>query len=325
MSYSELLKKNIVKSGLSLSQISERLKERGFSTDKGYISKLQNGKIPPARDDLNRALADILQIHEDELITAAYIDKAPNNKIRVLMELRNIEKNTFEMTFRPLINGILNLPQVYNLMREKYSELLEGDALNAFLKKTQTPEDLVDVLKEQQMYYRNKIVHADLGNEESMDQAFEDYMNFHETLTDISKIVSEELSNSYIENEINKKYSLVSVKEDFSVEYAPEKIKEQKLIEIPNKNPKKNYYITHATSNTYVGSRIHEGDELLIEVTKELNSGDMGFVEIDGEYWTGIVSNLDKYSATIFFNLKKFYRLDEVRIIGKVLKVTFTP
>jgi hypothetical protein len=77
------------------------------------------------------------------------------------------------------------------------------------------PEDLVKVLKEQQMYFRNQIMHANLGNEESMDQAFEEYMNFHKTLTDISKKVSEELSNSYIENEINKKYSLISVKEDF--------------------------------------------------------------------------------------------------------------
>ncbi|PAF33907.1 hypothetical protein CHH69_18735, partial [Terribacillus saccharophilus] len=61
------------------------------------------------------------------------------------------------------------------------------------------------------------------------------------------------------------------------------------------------------------------------EVTKELHPGDIGFVEINGEYWTGIVSNLDTDSAAIFFDLTNFHRLHEVRIIGKVIKVSFIP
>ncbi|PAD21647.1 hypothetical protein CHH64_07415 [Terribacillus saccharophilus] len=64
-------------------------------------------------------------------------------------------------------------------------------------------------------------------------------------------------------------------------------------------------------------------DELLIEVTNEVKKGDVAFVEINGEYWTGIVSNLDKDSAAVFFDLINFYRLHEIRIIGKVIKVTF--
>ncbi|WP_205590217.1 LexA family protein [Brevibacillus laterosporus] len=77
MTYAELLSSYIEKSNLSLSQISNALKEKGFSTDKGYISKLQNNKIPPAGEELSRALAEITGGDPDLLNIAAYIEKAP--------------------------------------------------------------------------------------------------------------------------------------------------------------------------------------------------------------------------------------------------------
>ncbi|WP_277547573.1 S24 family peptidase [Brevibacillus laterosporus] len=77
MTYAELLSSYIEKSNLSLSQISNALKEKGFSTDKGYISKLQNNKIPPAGEDLSRALAEITGGDSQKLIMAGYVSKAP--------------------------------------------------------------------------------------------------------------------------------------------------------------------------------------------------------------------------------------------------------
>ncbi|WPS85655.1 S24 family peptidase (plasmid) [Brevibacillus halotolerans] len=77
MTYAKLLSSYIEKSGLSLSQISTLLKERDFSTDKGYISKLQNGKVPPAGEDLSRALAEVTGNDSEKLVMEGYVEKAP--------------------------------------------------------------------------------------------------------------------------------------------------------------------------------------------------------------------------------------------------------
>ncbi|TPG75605.1 S24 family peptidase [Brevibacillus laterosporus] len=77
MTYAEILSSYIEKSGLSLSQISNALKDKGFATDKGYISKLQNNKIPPAGEELSKALAEVTDGDPQKLIMAGYIAKAP--------------------------------------------------------------------------------------------------------------------------------------------------------------------------------------------------------------------------------------------------------
>lgn len=87
MNYAERLKKMIKDSGLSLSQIADSLRDKGFSTDKGYISKLQNGRISPAGEDLNRALAEVTGGSAERLIFAAYMEKAPEGFMDMLLPI----------------------------------------------------------------------------------------------------------------------------------------------------------------------------------------------------------------------------------------------
>ncbi|GGF72314.1 hypothetical protein GCM10010912_16790 [Paenibacillus albidus] len=75
MKYSTLLKNSINKECLTLGEIEEKLKDSGQKTNKAYISKLQNGKLPPAGDKLNDALAAVLNIDPVELKAAAYREK----------------------------------------------------------------------------------------------------------------------------------------------------------------------------------------------------------------------------------------------------------
>lgn len=91
MNYSELLSSYIKQSKMSLSEISDKLKEKGFSTDKGYLSKLQNGKIPPAGEKLNLALADILNGNAKRLEFSAYVEKAPDDLTKLI--LSNLDEN----------------------------------------------------------------------------------------------------------------------------------------------------------------------------------------------------------------------------------------
>lgn len=116
MDYSKTLKNYIRKSGLSLSEISKQLKEKGFSTDKGYLSKLQNGKIPPAKEKLNISLAQILDVPSEKLINAAYLKKAPESVKRLLdtkqeENVSTLGKRTHDLKitpqyFEPVMQGI---------------------------------------------------------------------------------------------------------------------------------------------------------------------------------------------------------------------------
>ncbi|MEK5176327.1 XRE family transcriptional regulator [Heyndrickxia sp. FSL W8-0496] len=83
MDYQTLLKRGITKKGLSLTQISFRLAKKDICLDKSILSKLQNGKIPPAKDEINIALAEILDIDINQFRLAAAKEILP----RELFEL----------------------------------------------------------------------------------------------------------------------------------------------------------------------------------------------------------------------------------------------
>lgn len=82
--YTKLLQKLISESGLSLSRICKLLQEKGLKTEKSYLSKLQNGKISPASDMMNTALAEVLSADPVELMAAAYREKIPPEVLKRL-------------------------------------------------------------------------------------------------------------------------------------------------------------------------------------------------------------------------------------------------
>lgn len=86
MPYKDMLKSAIETKEKSLSEIAELLNQHGFKTKKAYLSKLQNGKVPPAGDELNHALALVLEVSPVELKAAAYREKIPAD---VLAQLNN--------------------------------------------------------------------------------------------------------------------------------------------------------------------------------------------------------------------------------------------
>lgn len=86
MTYSSLLKGSIKESGLKLDKLSSLIFElTGNKPSKEYLSKLQNGKVPPAGEKLNKALAEILEIDQTELKVAAYKEKIPKDVLNHLI------------------------------------------------------------------------------------------------------------------------------------------------------------------------------------------------------------------------------------------------
>lgn len=84
MDYKTLLRRAIEKKGLSLTQISFRLAKKDICIDKSILSKLQNGKLPPARDEVNIALAEILEIDVNQFRLAAAKEILPKSLFNLI-------------------------------------------------------------------------------------------------------------------------------------------------------------------------------------------------------------------------------------------------
>jgi len=91
MHYAELLKDYIKKSGYTLDEISEKLQDKGLTATKQYLSRLQNGKNPPASEELNKALAEVTGGSPDTLIMIGYLEKAPEPVKTLLSELETTD------------------------------------------------------------------------------------------------------------------------------------------------------------------------------------------------------------------------------------------
>lgn len=84
--YASLLKEYISTSGLSLSEIEEKMRERGFNKNKAYLSHLQNGKKKPPSNDISIALAEITGGNPIRLITTALIEEIPSFETYSIIE-----------------------------------------------------------------------------------------------------------------------------------------------------------------------------------------------------------------------------------------------
>jgi ribosome-binding protein aMBF1 (putative translation factor) len=84
MDYQTLLKKGIEKKNMSLTQLSFRLAKKDICLDKSILSKLQNGKLPPAKDGVNIALAEILEIDIDQFRLAAAREILPKSLFNLI-------------------------------------------------------------------------------------------------------------------------------------------------------------------------------------------------------------------------------------------------
>ena len=92
MAYKEVLSKMIKNSGVSLREISNRCKYFGVEVSSSYISQLQTGKLPPATEEVNVALANVCDVEAAELVIEGYLEKAPEiieHYILLSMKLNN--------------------------------------------------------------------------------------------------------------------------------------------------------------------------------------------------------------------------------------------
>lgn len=119
MSYSEMLSMMIERSGLTLKNIAEKCNELGVKIDQSYISKLKTGKLPPASDEVNEAIAKVCDYTmTEELLYEAYLEKAPDY-IRAF--IKNLIKTTREIIITSYRNDLSE--KEYAMLEVHYNRL----------------------------------------------------------------------------------------------------------------------------------------------------------------------------------------------------------
>lgn len=108
MNYSDMLGKYVKDSGLSLSEISKRMNERGMKIDKSYISKLQNGMAKPLTTEMNMVLAEALGGDPEQLAWAAIINKNDPEHFKKLMQInKSLMRKAIELNLKyPIPEGL---------------------------------------------------------------------------------------------------------------------------------------------------------------------------------------------------------------------------
>ncbi|MHB1419390.1 MAG: S24 family peptidase [Bacillota bacterium] len=114
MSYSETLFKMVEKSGLTLRDIADKCRDKGFPIDPSYISKLQTKKQGPATEEVNRVIAQVCGGDAEALILEAYIEKSPEPVRDLLFNLISVTRQIATVTAGKILS-----PEVASYLDEK--------------------------------------------------------------------------------------------------------------------------------------------------------------------------------------------------------------
>lgn len=88
--YSSLLSELIDKSGLSLTEISQKVEKYGQKITPSYLSKLKNGKMPAPSFKISIALARTLDVDPELLLAAGFLDNKESDKEELRKSLQEL-------------------------------------------------------------------------------------------------------------------------------------------------------------------------------------------------------------------------------------------
>jgi repressor LexA len=299
MTYAELLKQYIKDSRYTLEEISKLLLDRGLSASREHLSRLQNGKVPPATDEINKAICEITGGDPDKLSWYAYVEKAPEGFKKILNQL-----------------GEEIIPVGKRLL-EKYPGFFDGNF----------PKDELEHSEEYQAFleeYRGAIIttlftkglELPANNPDKVNEIFDKYGEYNPPdLEKIEKVV-------YV--------PVLGYIAAGAPILALEHIQEHMEIPNPGKFTKDELFVLIVKGDSMEGSRIYEGDKVVVKIQPEVENGEIAVVNVDGENATlKKVKKYDDGSVWLISTNEKYAPIplnnNRARIIGKVIQVIFEP
>ncbi|MEK5299801.1 helix-turn-helix transcriptional regulator [Bacillus sp. FSL R10-2201] len=128
--YSEILKEYIEKSNLSLSEIENELRKKGFNKNKSYLSNLQNGKVEAPSVEVNIALAKTIGADPIRFVLTPLIEHIKQNKN---INENDLVKDVSNLTFG-FISTIFDMykDELYPYFVTYFDETIEEDLSHCF-------------------------------------------------------------------------------------------------------------------------------------------------------------------------------------------------
>lgn len=324
MKYHELLASYIKKSGYTLEEISRKLKDKEISVTREHLSRLRNGKVPPATDELNRSLAEVTHGDPQELILSAYIEKAPVEVKKLLINTDDKEK-VFNKAIDIFINNLTNKGEVITPVRKALHQ--------AFLEEFPEYEgEISEVNFKDPTYIKKFFVNAEIEVKITLLEVITDFFSVkHE---DGEGLLINEDSPNYphikkVENVIRVPV-LGHIPAGTPVEIVESIATEWVTIPNPGNCDENEIFMLVVNGDSMIGSRIYPGDRVLVKIQPEVENGEIAVVNVNGNEAT--LKKVKKYengSVWLYATNPKYAPIplndENARIIGKVIQVIFEP
>jgi SOS regulatory protein LexA len=290
MDYSELVDSYIRKSGMSLAEIAERMKnEKGVKVDRTYISKLRNNPKYAASEDINQAFAEVTGGDPNRLVWSGLIYGSHPSVRDILMLIDD------EVIIKAL-NLMKKYPGYFNLSSEQQEELEDNPDVKDFwdsLAKSMDKDrpDAIDdyIIKKAQDRYEGVAAY----NIDSMIRI------------PLLGCIQAGQPIEMIEN--NEGYTLVD----------------------PNILGRKQGFALRVKGDSMIGDRIHDGDIVIVAKQEEVHPHEIAVVALNGDYATlKRVKRHGNMCMLVPSNPAMEPQLipaEDVHIIGKVVEVKFWP
>lgn len=124
MPYGKLLRKMLVESNYTATEIAEECKKRGIRIDKSYISKLQNDKCNCPNEKISSEIAKICNKDERLLVLEGYIDNAPQEVKELLYSIR--------LLFSTITSNVLSYSTDKTIVAE-FEKLIKNEPISEFI------------------------------------------------------------------------------------------------------------------------------------------------------------------------------------------------
>ncbi|MGD6964502.1 LexA family protein [Fictibacillus phosphorivorans] len=293
MDYSHLVDMYIKNSGLSLSEIAQKMKdEKGVKVDRTYISKLRKNPKYAASDDINRALAEVTGGDPNKLVWAGMIFGS-DPLVKEALMLIDDEVITKAMDL------IQKYPGYFDMSEEEQEKL----------------KDDTDVRMFWNMFSK------------SMSDRKNNHSDAHSTGTKNNDLLVNESIIEYNPTHMIPIPVLGSIQAGSPIEMIENN--EGFTLVDPNVLNGKEGFALKVKGESMIGDRIHEGDVVICTKEVEVLPKDIAVVRVNGDHATlkrvkqhGDMCMLVPSNPTMEPQLVP---AKDVHILGKVVEVKFWP
>jgi SOS regulatory protein LexA len=286
-----------------------------------YISNIENGKRGIPSPDVLKKLSGPLDVSYDELMEkAGHISAITRFELlpETIKAMGSYEE--FEELFSSAAEIFINsVTDPNGNLKDEYKEfvLAEGRKLYPDL-------DLVEAFENKSIHYLHQIF---------------DHLTFEEKIRFLNTVIKD-----FVDRDISPDEALVKKSNSISILkvpvmgyiaagnpiFADEHIEE--WTEVPNmwNLKEKDVFILKVKGDSMIGSRIFDGDKVVVKIQQEVESGEIAVVNVNGDEATlKRVKKTENGQVILFPDNPKYDPLfitnENARIVGKVIQVMFEP